>query len=223
MVARAPSRAVMRIGKGEAHGRSPVVWSARARRAAVSELPAALEHSIARDRGLPQRDAAVVDGDEAGAEDLEAVAGQPVRAQVGEQPVLEHAAGERDGRRAPTRRGRGGRGRARWRRAVTCSRAPTAPGAAPASRSASTPATSGARRTTAGAGSRAHVRDDGAGRRRRGPRRRARRPTPPRRARGARAAAPGSPSSDHAYGAAPAARSIWPDAIISSSIAAWPS
>ena len=125
-----------------------VLWSgpgggssaAGARRSA--ELPAPLEHSIARDRGLPQRDAAVVDRDEAGAEDLEAVAGQRVRAQSASRrfwntPPESATAASPDPAR--TRRHRSSTRAA----TVTCSRAPTAPAAAPASRSSITPFTSG--------------------------------------------------------------------------------
>ena len=140
-------------GKGEAHGRSPVVWSRAADAPRSAELAAALEDSIARDGGLPQRDAAVVDRHEAGGEHLEAVAPRARRShRSGEQPVLEDAAGERDGRQAGRRRATRRQTSSTSAATVACSRAPTAPGAAPASRSSSTPANSGARRTTAGAG-----------------------------------------------------------------------
>ena len=51
-----------------------------------AELPAAPEHSIARYGGLPEGDAAVVDGHQAGGEHLEAIGlEQPLRLS-GEQP-----------------------------------------------------------------------------------------------------------------------------------------
>ena len=140
-------------GKGEAHGGGPVARSVGTGcgRAAVSELPAALQHSIARDRRLPQRDAAVVDGHEAGGEHVEAGASSAARTSSASSrfwktpPASATAPGPPASR---TRRQRSSTTPA----TVACSRAPTAPGAAPASRSSSTPSSSGARRTTAGAG-----------------------------------------------------------------------